>query len=170
MSRLFVDSIRCGITAGSRVCGPIEGHPVAEAAIRDVDTGTVTFCTAVELFGRICFYETPVSVFEGFTETAKQTADFRLLLARHEIAKYRDAAELYEDLEEGFISSADDEVKRKFLYYCLQADQYDLRTFMQRNAGLYLNNMIIPATDAEEEYLEQREEEELWEEEEDGIF
>lgn len=42
---------------------------------------------------------------------------------------------------------------------------------MQRNAGLYLNSMIIPSTDAEEEYLERREEEELWEEEEDdGIF
>ena len=154
MSKFLIEGIQVGVSAGGVACGPIGGHVIAEACIRKLDDGAVTYHSLAEVEGTLNFTETDESTFDTQIEEDYDNEDAWEKVANGEAGGYCDYSEFYEDLENHDICDEDHALIWKFLAYMVRADWNEYDELKQISIGKCLGDFDIPICDAEQDYLD----------------
>ena len=152
MKRYYIESVKSGIGEGGMACGPVSGPVVAEAKIK-TDLGEVFYLSLAEVMGIPNFYKTEKSIYdilvnedddaiEAIQEKFVDTGDYNDIFKEQDEEWYQ----LYKYLI--FIVSVQ---KKEFEKY---KDVVEFK-YVDSAVDKYIDEMYIPASDVEEEYLEE---------------
>lgn len=152
MARYLIESVQYGEAKGGMACGPVPGPIAAELKLR-TDSGKEFFMTLAEYDGSPNFYRSAESTFELHIKPEDVTQEQINMLDSHYMS-----AGCYEDIFE----EQDPEWYQlyRYLIYLVRGDEKSCRRLVRRSKGKYLDEIEVPASDIELEYLEEREEEE----------
>ncbi len=152
MKKIIIEDVQVDIGGSSMIsCGAPD--IVAEARIRDED-GKVSCYGLVEYDSMPNFYESEESIFEAIICNERDPED-EFPAAEF----YEDYSEFYEDLKDIAETDEAHALLLRYLVCLVRADWDDLEELKKASVGKALGDFEIPATDAEEEYLEDQDEE-----------
>ena len=157
MKKIIIEEVKVGVSEGGMACGPVPGHVIVEARIRQAN-GKVSYYGLVEVDGTANFYATDVSRYE------KEIADE---IDEDEIDNYPGAEgymtydEFYEDLEEMMKKDKAHALLLKYLVCLARLDWDGVDELKEASVGKAIGDFEIPVCDAEEEYLEENSEDEF---------
>lgn len=160
MARYKVVAARCEVGDGGMTpCGPIFGPVIGEIHLQG-DNGEDFFLCDAEVEGIPNIYKTPMSTIDdqlsaSIFDNGEKEAFFH--------SCYVDGTDDYEEL----LSNKEDEFydAYRYLTYIVRASWEDTKAFIEKTAGKYLDEMDIPMSDIEEDYLEEYDEEDEYDEE-----
>lgn len=149
MSRFFIESIKCDATEGGFVCGPVSGPVVTEVKV--IKDGTETFYMSLaEVDGCPNFFITSESTYE-----MQVTGD----MSDEQIESLNDCCISTDDYEEIFETEDSEWLPLyKYLIYIVRTNREDCKAFIAESTGKYIDEIDVPMSDIEEEYLEEFEE------------
>lgn len=144
MKRYYIESVKSGIGEGGMACGPVSGPVVAEAKIK-TDLGEVFYLSLAEVMGIPNFYKTEKSIYdilvnedddaiEAIQEKFVDTGDYNDIFKKQDEEWYQ----LY-----------------RFLIFIVRVDWEEFEKYNDAKVDKYIDEMYIPASDVEEEYLEE---------------
>ncbi len=149
--RLMIESVRCGIDEGGMACGPVSGAVVGEVEIRTEDDETF-FMLLADVEGIPHFYKTPHSTFEMHTNLMEYL-DYTEELKRYFI-RFDEEPFGYSDIFD-HPDYAYYQIYR-FLIYLVGSSWEETDAFEHEVVGKYLDEIEIPMSEDEEEYLEEQ--------------
>ena len=146
MARYFIESVQYGEDAGGIACGPVSGALIAEAKILS-DTGEVFFMSLADVMGIPNFIKSPVSTFDLQIRCEPNDEEIEQLLSWNV-----DTGEYYEIFE-----NRDPEWFQlyRYLIYIISAGEDSRKTFMSETSGRYLDEIDIPVSSIEEDYIDE---------------
>lgn len=144
MKRYYIESVKSGIGEGGMACGPVSGPVVAEAKIK-TDLGEVFYLSLAEVMGIPNFYKTEKSIYdilvnedddaiEAIQEKFVDTGDYNDIFKKQDEEWYQ----LY-----------------RFLIFIVRVDWEEFEKYNDAKVDKYIDEMYIPASDVEEEYLKE---------------
>lgn len=148
MARFKVLEAKCGVVRGGFACGPVGGPVIGEIKLAN-EKGDEFYLNLSEAGGIPNWYKTERSTIdEQMKEASNDVFDY---LNDH----YIDIGE-YEDV----FADADMEMYQayRYLIYLVRCEMDQVDPFIERTVGKYLDEIEIPMSDVEEEYLEDMEE------------
>lgn len=154
--RYKIADIKNGIAKGSISCGPIPGPIVSEVKFES-DKGTTFYTSLTEVEGTPMFFRTEESYYVGQVEEdygEKDEEEFYSELNAHSIGDFCDYEELFFALHYGEDQDEMFEIY-KLLVYLVRSDWDETDDFSRKVVGRWLDEIIIPRTDLEMEYLEE---------------
>ena len=154
MARYFIESVKCGVGEGGMACGPVSGPIVAEAKVR-TDNGDEFYMSLAEVEGIPNFFKSPRSTYE--LQVEEEMDDEELEEFQSYFVETGDYAEIFEDPDPEWFQLY------RYLIYIVRADWDDCEKFQEETAGKWLDEIDVPASDLEEDYLEECEDEEDFE-------
>ena len=160
MSKFLIEDIKVGVSEGGIACGPVDGHVVAEACIRNTEDGTVTYHSLAEVEGTLNFSETDDSIFDIQIEEDYENEEAWQKVTDGEAGGYCDYDEFYEDLKTLDICDEDHVLIWKYLAYMVRADWDEIDKMKAESVGKCLGDFEIPVCDAEQDFLDAEEEDE----------
>lgn len=145
--RYYIEDVKVGIGEGGMACGPVSGPIVCEVTLRDED-GELEYHDLLEIEGCPHFYTSMESCYEDLLAEEEDMID-ELVNAGDGFCDYNEA---FEDLE----SEDEDTVMIwRYLIYMVRADWDEVEALKKVSVGKYLDKIVIPASDVEEEYYEE---------------
>ena len=168
MKRYLIEEAKCGVTNGGMACGPVSGNVVASVRIND---GSATnWLTLVEVDGIVNLFMTDMDIYE---EVLREdfSDEFLAYLNSHAIDRVN-GLEFSEDYASAFSSIADDPENPavpvvRYLIALVRCGMEETEALIRMAAGKYADELDIPASDAEEDYIAEMEAEEYDEDEDD---
>lgn len=160
MKKFMIENVQVGVSKGGMACGPVSGHVVAEVCVRDVEAGTVAYHSLAEVEGTLNFTLSTESTYEGQIEEDYEDTEFWDKISAGENGGYTDYNEFYADLESHELCDEDTALIWKYLAYMVRADWDEIDKMKELSIGKILGEFEIPVCDAEQDYLEEKEEEE----------
>ena len=148
MARYRVLEAKCGVGAGGMACGPVGGPVVGEIKLAD-ESGEEFYLCLAEVDGIPNWFRTDRSTIEEqLEESSDEVFDY---LNDH----YTDAGE-YVDV---FVDT-DAELYQayRYLIYLVRCEMDQVDSFIESTEGKFLDEMEIPMSDLEEDYMEDQEE------------
>lgn len=155
--RLLIESAQCGSDGGGMACGPVAGSIIAEVNVKQED-GEEFYMTLVEVDGLPVFYKSPISLYkyhvnieryaDYIDEIDKYSIDFPI--DGHDFLQY---IWLFEHPELPYFQLY------RYLIYLVRASWDETDEYIAETTGKYLDELTIPMSDVEEEYIEEYEEE-----------
>ena len=146
MARYRVMEAKCGVGSGGMACGPVAGPVVGEIKLADEDGDGFYLCLA------------EVDGIPNWFKTDRSTIDEQL--------SDEDEDDLYDYLNDNCVDVGEyedvfeDTVSElyqayRYLIYLVRCEREQEELFIQSTVGKYLDEMEIPMSDAEEEYMEE---------------
>lgn len=154
MSKFLIEDIKVGISEGGIACGPVGGHVIAEARIRNMEDDTVTYHSLAEVDGTLNFTETDESTFDTQIHEDYDDEEAWKLVSDGEAGGYCDYTEFYEDLDCRDICDEDHVLIWKYLAYMVRSDWDEIAAMKAVSVGKCLGDFDIPVCDAEQDYID----------------
>ncbi len=150
MKQIIIEDAQTGISDGGFSCGPVGGHAVAEARIRD-ENGKSAFYGLVEFEGMAYFYAVDQSRYETeITERYPEGDEF----PEAEAYEYGEFFDVFPTLEKEDPAHA---LLLKYLVCLVRLDRDDAEALKKNSIGKAVGSFALPVCDKEEEYLEDQE-------------
>lgn len=150
MSKYFIMDAKCGATATvMSPCGPVPGMVVAEIKVKNVETNEVFFLSDIEEFDTVNISKNDKSVFEDLINKIDDEA-FNDEFNKNVIVPEDTYPEFYERYH------ADDTYDArlyKSLIYLIRASWDDTDSFKSQIVGKMIDEIDIPISDIEQEYI-----------------
>ncbi len=167
MKRYLIEEAQCGITKGGFACGPISGQVIT--SIKYNDGAGSKWLSIAEYDGFPMIYVSERDIFDDLIKDAFEDEAFMEYLEAHKIGDF-DGVYLggeYQDVFEGIYEDPENPAARLLKYAialtrCAEGEEKDL---IDMASGKYVDELDIPISDVEEDYMEDLEE--LDDEEED---
>ena len=153
---LLITSAKYEVTDGGIACGSVPGSVIAEAGFRKPD-GEEFFMVCAEVMGIPNFYKSDCSTFDEHVamgnageEFDKEVQDYLMSCYIDEIGEYD---EIFENKDPEWFTIL------RYLIYIVGNDYDETDTFIAETVGKYLDEIDIPVSSIEENYMEDEEEE-----------
>lgn len=153
MSKFLIENIQVGISEGGIACGPVSGHVVAEARIRNTDNGIVTYHALAEVEGTLNFTETDESTYDIQIAENYDDEEAWEKVSGGEAGGYCSYDEFYEDLRAQEICDEDHVLIWRYLAYMVRADWDKIELMKANSIGKCLEEFDIPVCDVERDYI-----------------
>lgn len=158
MKKFLVEDISVGVSKGGIACGPVNGLVVAEIRLRDTETNEVSFHALTEVGGTLNFTQSDRSTFDIQIKENYEDSDSWAIVEAGFSGGYSDYEEFYEDLT---TCDKEHQLIWKLLAYLVRAGWDEIAEMKSRYTGKLLNEIEVPACDAEQEYLDSSDEDSL---------
>ena len=159
MKRYFIEEAKCDITAGGMACGPMFGNVVASVKFREGDE--TQWLNMIEVAGTLEVALTEKDIFDDLVKEDFENEEFYEYLDEHCIGDlngivfgegYRD---IFESIEDDPQNPAVPLIK--YIITLVRCDMEDTEGLLAMAKGKYADELDIPMSDVEEEYLEENE-------------
>lgn len=159
MKRYFIETVKCDVTTGGIACGPVGGEVVASVKFND---GSVSqWISLVEVEGIPNAFLTDKDIFDGLLSGDFEDQRFTDYLNNHYLndlngikitGEYTDIfISLSEDLDNPAVPFI------RYLIALVRCEMDDVEELIEMATGRYVDELDIPISDLEEEYLEEYE-------------
>ena len=146
MARYRVLEAKCGVGRGGITCGPVGGPVVAEIKLAVESGGEFYLCLA-EVDGIPNWFKTDRSTIdEQLSDEAEDELYDYLNDNYADIGEYE---EVFDDKDAELYQAC------RYLIYLVRCERDQEEPFIRTTVGKYLDEMEIPMSDAEEEYMEE---------------
>ena len=147
MARYRVMEAKCGIGAGGMACGPVAGPVVGEIKLAD-ESGDEFYVCLAEVDGIPNWFRTDRSTIdEQLSDEAED--DLYDYLNDNFMNTVGDYEDVFEDTDAELYQAY------RYLIYLVTCEKEQEEPFIRSTVGKYLDEMVIPMSDAEEEYMEE---------------
>ncbi len=159
MKRYLIEDTKCGVTAGGMACGPVPGDVVVTIKYND---GTESgWLNIVEVLGIPNYFLTEKDIYDDLMENDFDD-EFTDYLEEHSISSFNGL-----DVGENSdvfcsISENPDNLAIPLIRYAIalvRCSMEELEELIEMGRGKYADELDVPASDLEEEYKEENEEE-----------
>lgn len=161
MKRYFIEEAKCGIGEGGFACGPVSGPVIVQ--IKYTVDGETKYIVNEEFEGFPNIYEPEEDVFDAIVNDTMDD-DERTDLINDNLIGELDGISLsgeYEEIIESLLEN-EDSPAAPFVRYILALTRClseDVEELIKKAEGKFVDEIEIPISDIEEEYLEENEEE-----------
>ena len=162
MKRYLIEDAKCGISDGGIACGPVPGHVVTSVKFSDGEESR--WLNLAEVDGMPNVYLTEEEVYEAMIkddpedETLTERLEEDYIEGLDGIAFGMDYSETFASIEEEPDSPAVPLIK--YMIALTRCEMGDVQSLLKLGIGRYADELEIPVSDVEEEYLEETEEDE----------
>lgn len=159
MKRYFFEDVKCGVSAGGFACGPVDGSVNASLKINDGES--VKWLTLSELMGIPDAFLTEDDVYEKLINN-DFSDEFTDYMNAHHIDSYNGIAfeegyyETFSNIEENPENPANPVVR--YLVSLIRCSMEETEMMIELGKGKYADEIDVPMSDVEEEYMEDKEE------------
>ena len=167
MTRYLIEEAKCGVTDGALMpCGTMPGHVMVAVKFKEFREGEekpAQWLSLAEAEGYPNAYLSDKDIFDRLMEEDMEDTEFDEYLDEHYLEEFNgiavyDYADLFESIQEDPDNPAAPLIRYAVaLVRCAMEDVDDL---IRMAKGRYADELDIPMSDVEEEYLEEHEEEE----------
>lgn len=163
MGRYLIKDVKCGVTKGGMACGPVSGNVVASVLYEN--DGEEKWIHVVEVEGMPNTFITPEDLHDVLIQDDYDAEYVEELenTTENEIGGISLTAESYYDIYDEIYNGDDvtDEDKSliRFVIAIVRLDWDAIDALKKKAIGHYTDEIDIPTTDEEEEYLEENEDE-----------
>ena len=162
MQRYFIEEVKCGVTEGGMACGPVGGNVVASVKFTE-GKEKAKWLTMVDVSGFLIVYLTERDNFDKILLDDFDD-EFNKYMFEHAIV-YFNGIEIGEDYSHSFYSMAEDPENPaipliKYLFALMRSGMAETEDLAKMAKGKYADELEIPMTDVEEEWIADNEEEE----------
>ena len=162
MRNIVIEDAQVGITAGGMACGPVMGHVVAEARIREGEK--ISYYGLVVVEGIHLFYHKDESRYEmEIAEEYDENEDEDSFVSE----SFETAEDFYYSFDELKEEDEAHALLLKYLIYIADEGWDETKALIEQSRGKEVGSFEIPVSEIEREYLEELEVEAEAEEEED---
>ena len=162
MKRYFIEEVKCGVTAGGMACGPVGGDVVASVKFTE-GKKKAKWLTMVEVTGILNVF---LADRDDFDKILLDDFDeeFTEYMNEHAISDFN-GIEFGEDYSDSFYSMAEDPENPaipliKYLFALMRCSMEETEDLVKKAKGKYADELDIPVTDVEEDWIADNEEEE----------
>lgn len=147
MARYRVMEAKCGVCAGGMACGSVAGPVIGEIRLEDENGDGFYLCLA-EVDGIPNWFKTDRSTID---DQLSGTAESELYdyLNDNFMNTVGDYEDVFEDTDAELYQAY------RYLIYLVTCEREQEEPFIRSTVGKYLDEMVIPMSDAEEEYMEE---------------
>ena len=159
MKRYYIEEAKYGVTEGGIACGPISGNVIGSVRFRDGDR--VWWLNSAEVGGCPNYYLTDKDVFDDLVKEDFDDEGHWNYMDEHFVSEFS-GIELGEYCDTFDSISSDPNNPAVPLIRCLislvRCCEEDVEDFIEMVKGIYADEMEIPVSDVEEDYLDSLEE------------
>lgn len=155
-SRFFIEKVKCGVTNGGMACGPVLGNVIVTIQYRK-ENGASEWISNAECMGIATIYHNEFDPFDTLMSEDVDNPKFGVgMIDSFEGISFYD----YEDMFEAFVENKDNAAipLLRLLIAVTRAASDDVKRLIAMSEGKYVDEIDIPISDIEEEYLEEYEE------------
>ena len=148
---LLITFAKYEVTNGGMSCGPVPGSMIAEAGFKKPD-GEEFFVSCAEVMGIPNFYKTEKSVIDdevAMENSGEFDTEFQDYLMDHFIDGIGEYDEIFENKDPEWFTIL------RYLIYIVGNDYDDTDAFILATVGKYLDEIEIPVSSIEENYIEE---------------
>ena len=162
MKRYYIEEAKCGMTDGGMACGPADGSIVVTVKFKE---GHKTqYLSMVEVQGFPNFYLTNLDVFDDLVKEDFEDEEFQKIMDASYITDF-DGVEIggeYADVFDGIHNSLNNPAVPllRYIIALIRCPIEDTEDLIQKAAGRYVDEIEVPLSDIEEEYMEDWEDDE----------
>ena len=161
MKRYFIETAKCGITEGGMACGPVSGNVVVTVQFKE--GSTTQWLSLVEVDGIPNVYLSDKDIHDALVAEDFDDEEFTAYMDEHYINEF-DGIAFDADYSTTFESIADDPENPaapliRYLITLVRCDMDDVEGLVQMASGKYADELDIPASDVEEEFMDEYEDE-----------
>ena len=158
MKRYLIEAVKCGVSDGGIACGPVSG--VVVAALRFNDGSGPRWLTMIEAEGMLMTYLTEQDFYDKAVAEDYDEEDIRFL--NEECLDSFDGIELSEDYFDIFESIAETPDAPavpliRYMIALIRCSMEEVDGLIRMAAGRYADELEVPMSDKEEDYLEEQE-------------
>ncbi len=161
MKRYFIEEAKCGVTDGGIACGPIPGNVVV--GIKFKENGKSQWISFVEVDGIPNVYLSDKDIFDDLVKEDVEDTEFTDYINEHFIREFNGIAFGldYSDLFNSVAEDPDNEALPliRYMVALVRCSLEEVDDLISMATGRYADELDIPISDVEEEYLEDLEEE-----------
>ena len=162
MKRYLIEEAKCGITKGGIACGPMDGNVVVTIKYND-GTGS-KWLSLVEVMGIPNSFLFDEDVHDKLVEENLDDDAFTNYMHEHEIIEFEGITlnDEYAGILESFVDDPNNPAVplMRYLVALVRCDMDDVEGIIGMAAGKYADELDIPISDLEEDYLADLEDEE----------
>lgn len=160
MKRYFIETAKCGITAGGMACGPVPGHVVT--TIKFNAGGESKWLSLVEVEGIPNVFLTDKDIYEDLMKDDYNDVAFTEYLNEHAIDEF-DGIPFDDDYYGVFDSIADNPDNPaapliRYLIALVRCKMEETDGIIKLGENRYADELTIPVSDVENDYMEDNEE------------
>ena len=161
MKRYIIEEAKCGITEGGIACGPVDGSVVA--TVRFKDEGESKWISLVEAQGIPNVYLSDKDIHEDLVKEDFENDEFTAYMEEHYINEFN-GIEFGTDYSDTFESISNDPENPavpliKYLIALVRCDMEEVDGIISMATGKYADELEIPVSDVEEDFLDEYDEE-----------
>jgi len=165
MKRYFIETAKCGITEGGMACGPISGNVVVTVQFKE--GSTTQWLSLVEVEGIPNVYLSDKDIHEALVAKDFDDEEFTEYMDEHFISDFN-GIDFDADYSTTFESIADDPENPaipliRYLITLVRCDMDEVDDLIQMATGKYADELDIPESDVEEEFMDEYEDEDDFE-------
>ena len=155
MSRYIILEAKCGCSEGGMACGPVGGNVVAEIKVRNEETGEEFYLSDAEVDGTVNIFNTG-----GESSYELQTGD----VSDDDEDAWNElngciaaTAVCYDEFFEEYPRDDEDSMVKLYYYliYIIRTSEKKAAKYIKETVGKAINDIEVPKSDAEEEYIEE---------------
>ena len=167
MTRYLIEEAKCGVTDGALMpCGPMPGHVMAAVKFKEFSEGEEQpeqWLSLAEAEGYPSVYLSDEDIFDKLMEEDMEDTAFDEYLDEHYLEEFNGIAVCdYDDLFESIHEDPDNPAIPliRYIVALVRCPMEDVDPMIRMAEGRYADELDIPVSDVEEEYLEEHVEEE----------
>ena len=158
MKRYFIETAKCGITEGGMACGPVPGNVVVTVQFKE--GSTVQWLSLVEFDGIPNVYLSDKDIYEDLVAEDLDDEKFTEYMNENFIQEFN-GIKFDDDYSTTFESIADDPKNPaiplvRYLIALVRCDMDDVENLIQMASGKYADQLDIPVSDVEEEFMDEQ--------------
>lgn len=162
MKRYLIEDAKCGLTEGGMACGPVSGNVVVSVKYHDGDRSG--WLSVVEVDSIPNVFQTDEDIFERLLAEDPHDEAFIRYLQNHSISCF-DGIEFgdgYDETFESIANGADDPAVPliRYLVALIRCELDEVNGLIEMAKNRYADELDIPMSDVEEEWLEDLEDNE----------
>ena len=162
MKRYFIEDVKCGITEDGMACGPIGGNIVATISFKEEDK--TQWISLVEVTGIPIFYLSDKDIYEDLLKEDFEDEEFMAYANEHQIHDFNGIAlsAEYDEIFDSIARSPENPAVPliKYLITIVRCSEDEVEPLISIAEGKYADELDVPMSDVEEDYLELKEEDE----------
>lgn len=159
MKRYFIETAKCGVTAGGMACGPIPGHVVTSIKYNNSDESK--WINLVEVDGIPNVFLTDKDIYEDLIKDDYDDIAFTEYLEEHAIDEFNGIP--FDDDYYGVFSSIADKPDNpaapliRYLIALVRCKMEETEGIIKLGENRYADELTIPISDVENDYMEDNE-------------
>ncbi len=162
MKRYYIEEVKFGESEGGISCGPMSGSLVA--TVKYSDAGKTHWLSMVEFDGFPCFYLADKDIHDDLVKEDMDDEEFTEYMQSVGISEFDGVSiggeyyDVFEGISEDPENPAVDLIR--YLIALIRCDWKDVEGLIQLAQGKYADELDIPMSDQEEEWIEENTDEE----------